>query len=41
VLAALQSALTETQTDAVAHTRFVTGVLDGDDVVLAGPGWAR
>ena len=40
-LAALQSALTETQTDAVAHTRFVTGVLDGHDVVLAGSGMGK
>lgn len=40
-LATLQSALAETHTDAVAHTRFVTGVLDGHDVVLAGSGMGK
>jgi adenosylhomocysteine nucleosidase len=40
-LAALQSALTETHAEAVAHTRFVTGVLDGHDVVLAGSGMGK
>jgi adenosylhomocysteine nucleosidase len=40
-LAALQSALTETRSEAVAHTRFSTGVLDGHDVVLAGSGMGK
>lgn len=40
-LAALQSALTETHSEAVAHTRFVTGVLDGHEVVLAGSGMGK
>lgn len=40
-LAALQSDLTETHAEAVAHTRFITGVLDGHDVVLAGSGMGK
>ena len=40
-LAALQSVLTETHTEAVAHSRFITGVLDGHDVVLAGSGMGK
>jgi adenosylhomocysteine nucleosidase len=40
-LAALQSVLEETHAEAVAHTRFVTGVLDGHDVVLAGSGMGK
>jgi adenosylhomocysteine nucleosidase len=40
-LAALQSAFTENHTEAVAHSRFVTGVLDGHDVVLAGSGMGK
>lgn len=40
-LAALQSALTNTHSEAVAHTRFITGVLDGHDVVLAGSGMGK
>jgi adenosylhomocysteine nucleosidase len=40
-LAALQSAFTENHTEAVAHSRFITGVLDGHDVVLAGSGMGK
>jgi adenosylhomocysteine nucleosidase len=40
-LAALQSALTETHAEALAHTRFITGVLDGHEVVLAGSGMGK
>lgn len=40
-LDALRSALTETHAEAAAHTRFVTGVLDGHDVVLAGSGMGK
>ncbi len=40
-LAALQSSLTQTHTEAIAHTRFITGVLDGHDVVLAGSGMGK
>ncbi len=40
-LAALQSALTETHAEALAHTRFVTGLLDGHEVVLAGSGMGK
>jgi adenosylhomocysteine nucleosidase len=40
-LAALQSALAETHTEAVAHTRFIVGVLDGHDVVLSGSGMGK
>ena len=30
-----------THSEAVAHTRFITGVLDGHDVVLAGSGMGK
>jgi adenosylhomocysteine nucleosidase len=40
-LAALQSALTETHAEALAHTRFIAGVLDGHEVVLAGSGMGK
>ena len=40
-LAALQSDLTETHAEATAHARFVTGILDGHDVVLAGSGMGK
>lgn len=40
-LAALHSALAETHAEGLAHTRFVTGVLDGHDVVLAGSGMGK
>ena len=40
-LAALQSDLTETHAEATAHARFVNGVLDGHDVVLAGSGMGK
>lgn len=40
-LDALRGELTGTRTDAVAHTQFVTGVLDGCDVVLAGSGMGK
>ena len=40
-LAALQSAFTENHTEAVAHSRFITGVLDGHDVVIAGSGMGK
>lgn len=38
---ALRRDLTETHSEARAHTRFVTGVLDGHDVVLAGSGMGK
>jgi adenosylhomocysteine nucleosidase len=37
----LQHVLTHTHTEAMAHTRFTTGVLDGHDVVLAGSGMGK
>ncbi len=40
-LAALQRVLTENHTEAVAHSRFITGVLDGHDVVIAGSGMGK
>lgn len=40
-LDALRSDLSETHSEARAHTRFVTGVLDGHDVVLAGSGMGK
>lgn len=40
-LDALRGDLTETHSEARAHTRFVTGVLDGHDVVLAGSGMGK
>ncbi len=40
-LAALRSVFTENHTEAVAHSRFITGVLDGHDVVLAGSGMGK
>jgi adenosylhomocysteine nucleosidase len=40
-LDALRDALTDTRTDALAHTQFITGVLDGHAVVLAGSGMGK
>lgn len=40
-LDALLGDLSETHSEARAHTRFVTGVLDGHDVVLAGSGMGK
>ena len=40
-LAALQRDLAQTHTEAAAHTTFVTGVLDGHEVVLAGSGMGK
>jgi adenosylhomocysteine nucleosidase len=40
-LDALRGDLAETHSEARAHTRFVTGVLDGHDVVLAGSGMGK
>lgn len=40
-LDALQGVLTHTRTEAVAHTRFTAGTLDGHDVVLAGSGMGK
>jgi adenosylhomocysteine nucleosidase len=40
-LAALQSDLSQTHAEAVAHTQFITGVLDGHEVVLAGSGMGK
>ena len=40
-LAALQRDLEQSHTEAAAHTTFITGVLDGHDVVLAGSGMGK
>lgn len=40
-LDALRGALTDTQTETVAHAQFISGVLDGHDVVLAGSGMGK
>lgn len=40
-LDALKRALTDTGSEAVAHTQFITGVLDDHDVVLAGSGMGK
>jgi adenosylhomocysteine nucleosidase len=40
-LAHLSAALHDTQTEELAHTQFVTGTLDGHDVVLAGSGMGK
>jgi adenosylhomocysteine nucleosidase len=37
----LQGELTDTHTQALAHTTFTAGVLDGHDVVLAGSGMGK